>query len=394
MSRDELPTYSTDREARTPSVLIVDDDPLIVALLTGLLTSKDYSVIKCYNGNDALEAIKSHSVDLIICDVVMPMMSGYDFLEKVRHEVGSHIPFVLLTPVDGAHTAKAKLENGVEHSVSKPVDPQALLTAVRDALGKQSSAETITKGDFDAYRKRVVHTLSHEFRTPLSAINIGMELLLEHKNSLDSDKATNLLEAVRRGGLRLERLVKDFLILQQMEAGITQEIFSSHASHVLVSELVERFMSFRASAYQEEGVRFEISDQSDGAMVKVVESNILDCIDRLVSNAVKFSENVKVVELEIVAQGREVRISIKDRGCGIDVNQVEAAFDTFGQINRESREQQGGGMGLSIAKRYASAHKGRLEFRDRSGGGSIVTLVLPVVESSTKVENNPLMREH
>ena len=145
MSRDEVPTYSTDREARTPSVLIVDDDPLIVALLTGLLTSKDYSVIKCYNGNDALEAIRSHTVDLIICDVVMPKMSGYDFLEKVRHEVGSHIPFVLLTPLDGGPTAKAKLENGVEHSVSKPVDPQALLTAVRDALGKQSKSLRIDR---------------------------------------------------------------------------------------------------------------------------------------------------------------------------------------------------------------------------------------------------------
>ena len=394
MSRDEVPTYSTEHEARTPSVLIVDDDPLIVALLTGLLTSKDYSVIKCYNGHDALEAIKAQAVDLIICDMVMPTMSGYDFLEKVRLEVGSHIPFVLLTPVDSGNATKAKLEKGVDHSVSKPVDPQALLTAVRDAIGKQSAADTITKRDFDAYRKRVVHTLSHEFRTPLSAINIGMELLLEHKNSLDSDKAANLFEAVRRGGLRLERLVKDFLILQQMEAGITQEIFSSHASHVVVSDLIERFMSFRASAYQEEKVEFKISDCSEGAIVKVVESNILDCVDRLVSNAVKFSDESKVVELDVVTQGREVRISIKDRGCGIDMTQVEAAFDTFGQINRECKEQQGGGMGLSIAKRYASAHRGRLELRERSGGGSIVTLVLPVVESCAKIENDPLMREH
>lgn len=394
MSRDEVPTYSTDREARTPSVLIIDDDPLIVALLTGLLTSKDYSVIKCYNGPDALEILKSRTVDLIICDVVMPMMDGYDFLEKVRHDIGSHIPFVFLTSPDGDETVKAKLEKGIDHTVPKPVDPQALLIAVRDAIGQQTSSETITKRDFDSYRRRVVHTLSHEFRTPLSAINIGMELLLEHKNSLDTEKATNLLEAVRRGGLRLERLVKDFLILQQMEAGITQQIFSSHASHVVVSDLIERFMSFRAPGYLEEGVQFRVSDRSEGAMVKVVEANILDCVDRLVSNAVKFSENSKVVELDVVTQGREVRISIMDRGCGIDVKHVEAAFDTFNQINRENREQQGGGMGLSIARRYASAHKGRLELRDREGGGSVVTLVLPVVDSASKSQDNPLMREH
>lgn len=168
-----------------------------------------------------------------------------------------------------------------------------------------------------------------------------MELLLEHKNSLDSEKATNLLEAVRRGGLRLERLVKDFLILQQMEAGITQEIFASHASHVSVSELVERFMGFRAPAYQQEGIELLVSDHSDGVAVKVVESNILDCVDRLVSNAAKFSETIKVVEIEIETQGQEVRISVKDRGCGIDAADVEDAFNTFNQINRESKEQQG-----------------------------------------------------
>lgn len=394
MSRDEVPTYSTDREARMPSVLIVDDDPLIVALLTGLLTSKDYSVKKCYNGADALEVVKSQPVDLIICDVVMPTMSGYEFLEKVRHEVGPHVPFIFLTPVDGERASKARLQKGVQHAVAKPVDPQALLGAVREALGRQTMAETLSRRDFDAYRKRVVHTLSHEFRTPLSAINIGMELLLEHKNSLDSEKATNLLEAVRRGGLRLERLVKDFLILQQMEAGITQEIFTSHASHVSVSELVERFMSFRAPAYQQEGIELLVFDHSGGVAVKVVESNILDCVDRLVSNAAKFSETIKVVEIEIETQGQEVRISVKDRGCGIDAADVEDAFNTFNQINRESREQQGGGMGLSIARRYASAHRGRLEFRERSGGGSVVTLVLPMADCSAKTENNPLMREH
>lgn len=394
MSRDGAPTYSTDREARMPSVLIVDDDPLIVALLTGLLTSKDYSVKKCYNGAAALDVVKSQPVDLIICDMVMPTMSGYEFLEKVRHEVGPQVPFIFLTPLDGDRASRAKLQEGVQHSVTKPVDPHALLAAVREALGRQTMTETLTRRDFDAYRKRVVHTLSHEFRTPLSAINIGMELLLEHKNSLDSEKATNLLEAVRRGGLRLERLVKDFLILQQMEAGITQEIFASHASCVSVSELVERFMSFRASTYQREGIEFLVVDRSGGVAVKVVESNILDCVDRLVSNAAKFSEDSKVVELEIEARNREVHISVKDRGCGISEAHVEDAFNTFNQIDRESREQQGGGMGLSIARRYASAHRGRLEFRSRDGGGSVVTLVLPVADASAQTENNPLMREH
>ena len=394
MSREEVRTYSTDKEARMPSVLVVDDDPLIVALLTGLLTSKNYSVIKAYSGVEARKIVKAQHVDMIICDVVMPTMSGYEFLELVRKECGGgNIPFVFLTSADGPDTIKFKLEKGVEHSVPKPVDPHALLAAVRETVGKQAMAEMLTKRDFDAYRKRVVHTLSHEFRTPLSAINIGMELLMEHRTSLDSDKATSLLEAVRRGGLRLEKLVKDFLILQQMEAGITQEIFASHASLISLAEVVEHFMSFKAPAYLEEGAKITLVDDSRGAQVRVVESNILDCIDRLVSNAVKFSDEPREVEIVVTVEGKEARIAVQDRGCGVDLSQVESAFALFSQINRESKEQQGGGMGLPIARKYASAHRGRLEFREREGGGSVVSLILPVVDAATHIDVDPLMRE-
>jgi signal transduction histidine kinase len=257
------------------------------------------------------------------------------------------------------------------------------LAAVRETIGRRATAETLTKEDFDAYRKRVLHTLSHEFRTPLSAINIGMELLVEHRTSLDSDKATTLLEAVRRGGLRLEKLVKDFLILQQMEAGITQEIYSSHASPVPLSEVIRHFMELKAHPYMEEGATINLRDESFGAYVRVVESNIVDCVDRLVSNAVKFSEGLKVVEILVEVEGNEARIAVQDRGCGVASSQLEAAFALFSQINREAKEQQGGGMGLSIARKYASAHRGRLEFKGREGGGSVVTLILPVIDAGT-----------
>jgi signal transduction histidine kinase len=393
MSRDEVRAYSTDGEVRPPSVLVVDDDPLIVALLTGLLTSKNYSVIKCYSGHEALKIVQSQHVDLIICDVVMPTMSGYELLTLVRREQhGAEIPVVFMT--SGAlDERKAKYEHGVANCVPKPLDAQALLAAVRESIGRQAMSEMLSKGDFDAYRKRVVHTLSHEFRTPLNAINVGIELLMEYRQSLDSEKTTSVLEAVRRGGLRLERLVRDFLILQQMEAGITNEVFSSHASAASVNELMDHYMSLKAPAHAEEGASFAVNVDAGSAYIHVVESNILDCIDRLVSNAVKFSESGKHVEIEVTRDECEVRFSVKDRGCGIDFAKVDAAFELFSQIDRESKEQQGGGMGLAIARRYASSHKGRLEFRAREGGGAIVTLVLPLVDEASVATIDPLMRE-
>ena len=152
-------------------------------------------------------------------------------------------------------------------------------------------------------------------------------------------------------------------------------------------------MNFKAPSYDEEGASFTVRVDASLERVNVVESNILDCLDRLVSNAVKFSERDKTVEIEVTIDGCEAHFSVKDRGCGIDLAKVDTAFELFSQIDREVKEQQGSGMGLAIARRYASAHKGRLEFKAREGGGAVVTLVLPVVDEASVAQIAPLMRE-
>jgi two-component system sensor histidine kinase/response regulator len=390
MSReDERGSQSKDGRDKTPSVLIVDHDPLMVALLTGVLKSRNYSVIKSYSGAEALRILKNQSVDLIICDVVMPSMTGYEFMQRVKNETkASEVPFVFMTSNDTfaalppIHEVKES-----EPVVPKSAEPHELLSLVRRKLGDFAAAEALTKRDFDAYRRRVVHTLSHEFRTPLTAINIGMELLMEHRGNLDSDKAGSILEAVRRGGLRLEKLVKDFLTLQQIEAGIATEAFVSSSAEMAASTLLEHFIVAKAAAYEKEGIQFTVSDSSKGARIKVVEAQILDCIDRLVSNAEKFSPAHRTIEIELWTSEAEVGFSIKDRGCGIDREKLADACDIFGQINREQNEQQGGGLGLPIVSSYVTSHKGRLEFSQRQGGGTKVMLVLPKVTS--KENTNP-----
>jgi signal transduction histidine kinase len=193
---------------------------------------------------------------------------------------------------------------------------------------------------------------------------------------------------VRRGGLRLEKLVKDFLTLQQIEAGMTAEAFALSSAEVSVSTLLEHFIVAKASTYEKEGVVFKISDASRGARIKIVESQILDCIDRLVSNAEKFSPDNKMIEIELWTSEAEVGISVKDHGCGIDRDKIADACDVFGQIDREHNEQQGSGLGLPIVRSYVTSHEGRLEFNQRQGGGTEVVLVLPKVHS--KATSTPI----
>jgi two-component system sensor histidine kinase/response regulator len=383
MSRDALDKENmTNDGARSPSVLVVDDNPLIVDVVTGLLRSQNYEVMSSCNGHDAWELLRTNHVDVVICDIMMPKMGGYELYEVLRGDPQyTHIPFVFLTALDDQKEIDHGKEVGADDYLCKPFEPEELLAVVKGKLARSKGLREQSEKRFDEYRRKIIHTLSHEFRTPLVAVNSGVELLLDYQNALDSDKARHLLDAVKRGGARLEKLVGDFMTLQQIEAGMTARLFEARATECSLPKIVEGYLRLRQDAFKSQGTVLVFADHSEGAPVRIVEAHIVDCIDRLISNAVKFSGKNACVELELEFDCSErcVRLAVKDRGIGLDMSKLKEAIDVFGQINREKLEQQGGGLGLAIASKYAAINLGRLEFAPREGGGTIVTLVLPTV---------------
>ncbi len=361
-------------------VLIVDDNPLIVNVVKGLLGSENFEVYSASNGQEAVETLSQKQIDVIVCDVMMPKMDGYQLHSYVRAKSEySHIPFIFLTALDDRHEMNKGKETGVDDYIPKPFDPRALISSVKGKMHRSHALKNLGEERFDAYRKRVIHTLSHEFRTPLVAINTGAELLMQQQDRLEEGKIARLLEAIHRGGLRLERLVNDFMLLQQIEAGIAQRLFDGRAEECELFHIVEDAVVSQREQLQKDKFTLDLVDQSRGALVKVYEPQILDILGRLISNAMKFHGTERLVEVHVYRVELEGVVEVRDRGIGIDPERIKEAVDVFGQIDREKIEQQGGGLGLAIASRYASINGGRIEFERRAGGGSIVSLVLPLL---------------
>jgi signal transduction histidine kinase len=379
MSRDALDNENVSSgEQPRPSVLVVDDNPLIVDVVKGLLRSQNYGVLSSSDGHEAWELIQQKCVDVVICDVMMPRMGGYELYATLRADPHyMHIPFVFLTALDDQKEVGRGKEVGADDYLCKPFEPEELLAVVKGKLQRSKALREQGDKRFEEYRRKIIHTLSHEFRTPLVAVNSGVELLLEHQEALGSDKARCLLDAVRRGGARLEKLVGDFMALQQIEAGFAAKLFEARATEFGFGKLVEGMVSARQESCKAQGIALLFADHSQGARVRIVEPQIVDCVDRLISNAIKFSSGNPCVELELDSSELSLRLAVKDRGIGLDLSKIKEALDVFGQINRAKLEQQGGGLGLAIASQYASINGGRLEFDSRNGGGTTVTLVLP-----------------
>ncbi len=362
-----------------PAVLVVDDNPLILNVLKSLFASEGYQVFSSTNGQEALEVLDHKTVDLIICDVMMPMMDGYELHHSVREKSElSHIPFVFLTALGDKVEVNQGRETGADDYIVKPFDPKELLSLAKGKILRSTRLKNLVEERYDAYRKKVIHTLSHEFRTPLVAINTGTELLLDQHGHLDSRRAQNVLEAIKRGGQRLERLVSDFMLLQQIEGGVAQRLFENRKVIRSVSEITKSYLESREDWIKEEGATLVLDDKSHGAKIVLYEAQMFDILDRLIGNAIKFKSIDTRIDLYIYQCDGWAVLEVRDRGIGMDVNSVKEALDLFGQINREKLEQQGGGLGLAIATRYVSLHGGRIEFENRKGGGTIVSVHLPL----------------
>lgn len=380
---------SSEAIENKPAILIVDDNPLIVNVLRSLLLAENYNVCTAHNGKEALDLLSRNAVDVIVCDVMMPKMDGYQLHHHVRQCVeNSHIPFVFLTALDHEDEMRQGMEAGADEYITKPFDPRILISVVRGKVLRSKGLRTSTDQRYDSFRKRVIHTLSHEFRTPLVAINTGTEMLLEQvikdHGNLEIEKVQGLLEAIHRGGQRLERLVTDFMLLQQIEAGIAERLHRDRAANHKAANIFNTFLSCVTEGFERE--KFVVSSENmlDDAMIFVYEPHIIEILKRIAGNALKFKSDKREVKLFGYVEERNVVIEVRDRGIGFEPSRIKEAIETFGQIDREKLEQQGGGLGLAIASKYAKINSSKLEFAKRVGGGSVVSLILPLVEPQPK----------
>lgn len=364
------------------SVLVVDDNPLIRNVVQSLLQQENFDVTVAPNGNRALEIIEHKPVDIIVCDVMMPDMDGYELFDAVReNQLHSHIPFVFLTALDTESELKRGYQSGCDAYVTKPFDPEMLISTIRGKVLRSADLKRSLEHQSDRFRKRVLHTLSHEFRTPLVAINTGSEMLLDGISSNseeENEKSRKLIEAIHRGGQRLERLVNDFMILQQIEAGVAAGVQSKRARMHSVRSLVDCAVESMEQIATEQGAEIICTVTCQGAQVKVCDVQIIEVLKRLIENSIKFSHDKKLVEIVAVRDNNEIRISVADSGIGFDPVKMQSSLGVFNQIDREKHEQQGGGLGLAIASRYVDLNGGSLSFSARSHGGAVVTIHLPV----------------
>jgi signal transduction histidine kinase len=363
-----------------PFILVVEDDELMAQGIADILDVEGYQVETALNGKEALMKMKAHTPDLVLSDIMMPEMDGHDFCALVRASPEWRtLPFIFLTALGQSVDRRQGLELGADHYLTKPFEPDDLLVAVSARLKRAADHHKAAQDALADLRASILTTLNHEFRTPLTYITGYSRLLADEGRDMDDEGFQSCLDALLHGADRLKRLVENVLIVTQIESGelaAMVRMFPQQTPNVCV--VAHDILQRRQSQAAEQQVELRNEIPFDLPPLAIGEEHMMQIIEHLVDNAIKFSKPNGCVVLAAAALEQCVELTVSDNGIGIRPSALGWVFDSFRQVDRQKQEQQGAGLGLAIVKGLAKVHGGQVMIESEPDMGTTVRVQLPI----------------
>ena len=367
------------RELITGRVLIVDDQDANRLLLRDLLESQGHEVAEAVDGVEALQRVADAAPDVVLLDVGMPGIDGFEVCRRLKADPATAtIPVLLVTALSQRDQRLLGIGAGANDYITKPIDKSDLSLRVRNAIRMRQLYVEIEEQyrrleKLELLRDSLVHMIVHDLRSPLAGIRAYLDLMkMDGEGKLEPEMAESIDEA-RKVAVDMTEMVSDLLDVSRLEAGQMPLELSQLDLGALATEVAA--MVGRAS--HRVSVRVEAS--AEQARIMGDASVIRRVITNLVGNAVKFSPTASQIVLLVQGNGTEAKVSVKDRGPGIAPEFHEKIFEKFGQVEAARQgTKHSSGLGLTFCKFAVEAHGGRIGLESVVGRGSTFWFALPV----------------
>ena len=367
------------------TILFADDNEALLRSVERLLRMEGFRVILASDGEDALNKLADSDVvpDLIISDVTMPRMDGFQLFREVRrHEQWLDIRFLFLTARDQIEDLRAGYSLGADDYLVKPLEQERLLLVIQSKLKRRAELLEriqIREHALDTAKRELSLMVAHELRTPLVSISMVTDILSREMDQMGQVQTQELVETMRSGSIRLSRLIEQMVLYVQLRSGALNDAITTHARPGYVRDAVigavdrARQFSYRQ---REIPLRFEESDPD--VLISGDLGSLKHALAELLSNAMAFSTPEDLITVSQWVSNDRVWIAVTDRGPGIPEHELGEVFKPYHQVNRQKYEQQGVGIGLPLARGIIMAHGGTLELRSIIGKGTQAIVSLPV----------------
>lgn len=362
-------------------ILIVDDVMSNVLLLKVLLTNEKFAIATASNGRQALEQVEKENPDLVLLDVMMPDMSGFEVAQHLKSNPNTaDIPIIFLTALNSTADIVKGFQVGANDFISKPFNKEELIIRVTHQISLVAAKRLILSKTEElqrtiAGRDKLYSVIAHDLRSPMGSIKMVLNMLILN---LPSEKiGAEMYELLTMANQTTEdvfSLLDNLLKWTKSQIGKLNVVYQD-VDLVEVTDGVIEIFSMVASLK-----KIRIHELKPEKMMVNADIDMLKTVVRnLLSNAIKFSkENSEVLVKMEEVDGMAV-VSVQDYGCGISEEgqkkllHTDTHFSTFGTNNEE-----GSGLGLLLCKDFVVKNGGKLWFTSKEGEGSIFSFSIPV----------------
>jgi two-component system sensor histidine kinase/response regulator len=371
--------------------LIVDDEERNIRLLKAMLMAKNYDLLEASQGEEALGIVAENPPDMILLDVMMPRMDGFEVCRRVkRDEKTRMIPVIMVTALsEKQHRIKA-MEVGADDFIMKPVDHTELVVRVKSLLRIKSyhddlftsyqeiAAKNAKLEDLEKVRDGLAHMIIHDLKNPLTAISTFLQLTLGEKESLPESHKEKM-ERCFYYCQDLEGMIQNLLDVSKMEEGKMELNCEAIFLQDLITEVLGRF----APTVEERRISLSSSLHGDIPAVLVDRSILKRVIANLVDNALRYTPKGGTIEVRAnrLPAKNVFCLSVRDSGSGLPAEYHNRVFDKFEQVKFKKEGSRAGssGLGLTFCKMAVEAHGGTIWVESEgSGKGCTFWVQIPI----------------
>ena len=373
------------------SILIVDDTEPNVRLLAHVLKKEGYRVMAAFSGPEALELVRKRRPDMVLLDVMMPEMNGFEVCRKLKEEKRFRdIPVIFLSALSEADSKVKGFDAGGVDYITKPFQREEVIARIELHVRlKKLEKELSEKVDqlkereqnlekLNREKDELIRIVGHDFRNPVTGIMGLAGFLKQNGEGLDDEARSEMLGSIESSGQRLLHLVNGLLTKDEHES-VTELILSD----IDPVELANNVIDLHRPTAINKNIRLE-TEFSEVSAIRLDRHKVEQIISNLLSNALKFTPDNGEISLKMAPldeamenEGEGVQFTIQDSGVGIPAEQLNDIWkDNKKYIRNGTSGEQGSGMGLGLVKSFTELHGGTISVDSKQGEGTSFTVRL------------------
>ena len=371
-------TFESQINRSDYKILIVDDVTSNVLLLKILLTNEKFQVCTANCGNMCIEQAKAEKPDLILLDVMMPDISGFDTAVILKKDPElKEIPIIFLTALNSPADLVKGFQVGANDFLSKPFNKEELLARVMHQIALVAAKRLIQKQNRELLatinnRDKMYSVIAHDLRSPMASIRMVLNLVAATISpDVVGDEIYSLLDKANKESEDVHDLLDNLLKWTKSQTGRLNVVLQDLDLNDIIPGVVDIFELIAANK------KIKLVYTGTSTIVRADNDMLKTVVRNFLSNAIKFSPESSTIEITVSSDGDFAKVSVRDHGVGIAADRIDTIFHK-GETTYGTGGEEGSGLGLQLCQDFARKNGGDVMVESVEGQGSTFSMMVPL----------------